>query len=251
MAIKMHIENLPNGIKIYVSSVHKFGTDGILLADFASPGAKDTACDLGSGCGIIPLFWCTKGAPARIISVEIQQDACDMLAHSVNENRLDDRFDVINADLRKIKEKLPACGCNVVTMNPPYKAAKDGVQSPDPRRRCARHEIECTLDDAAAAASYLLNFGGRFCLCQRPDRLADVFESMRNNGIEPKRLCMVHQRMGKEPSLILCEGRKGGNPGLRITPPLYIEGENGGWSEKMSEIYGEYARADRNCRGEK
>ena len=41
---------------IYVSRDCRFGTDAVLLADFASPKRIDTAVDLCTGGGIIPLL---------------------------------------------------------------------------------------------------------------------------------------------------------------------------------------------------
>ena len=47
---------LGRGIKVKINRVHRFSTDAVLLADFASPKKDDIACDLGTGCGIIPLL---------------------------------------------------------------------------------------------------------------------------------------------------------------------------------------------------
>ncbi len=68
-------------------------------------------------------------------------------------------------------------------------------------------------------------------------------ESMRRFGIEPKRLRLVQQRRTKAPKLFLLEGRRGGKRGfLDVLPTLFIEDENGGFSEEMLAIYGDYKR---------
>ena len=69
----------------------------------------------------------------------------------------------------------------------------------------------------------------------------------RQKGLEPKRLRLVQQRPGKAPFLFLLEGRRGGKPGLTVEPVLLIEGEGGGLSREMEEIYGNY----RDCAGKK
>ena len=56
-------EPLGNGIQIIVSDEHKFWTDTVLLASFANPKKSDNACDLGTGCGAIPLIWCRNTPP--------------------------------------------------------------------------------------------------------------------------------------------------------------------------------------------
>ena len=50
----------------------------------------------------------------------------------------------------------------------------------------------------------------------------------------------VIQRKGKEPSLILLEGKKGGAEGFRILPPLFVYNSEGNLSKEMLEIYGDY-----------
>ena len=57
----------------------------------------------------------------------------------------------------------------------------------------------------------------------------------------PKKLRFVQQRPSKAPKLFLIEGRLGGRPGgLCVLPTLFIEGSDGGFSEEMIKIYGDY-----------
>ena len=49
-------ERLSDDIKIAVSSDHTFGTDAVILSDFAKIKPRDKALDMGTGCGIIPLY---------------------------------------------------------------------------------------------------------------------------------------------------------------------------------------------------
>ena len=51
-----HIEYLRKDLGLIVSKEHTFGTDALLLADFASPKRYDICCDFGTGCGIIPML---------------------------------------------------------------------------------------------------------------------------------------------------------------------------------------------------
>lgn len=235
------IEPLGGGMKIIVSDEHKLWTDTVLLADFASPKKNDRACDLGSGCGSIPLIWLRSDAPKHVTAVEIQEKACSMLKRSIELNGLSDRIEVLNSDLRELKGKVQFSSYDLVVCNPPYKADGAGIRSKSTAHMIARHESMCTIDDIMTAAGSLLNFSGRFCMCQRPERLSDVICAMRAHDIEPKRLRFVQQRHAKAPKLFLIEGRKGGRPGgLIVEPVLFIEGENGDFSEEMIKIYGAY-----------
>lgn len=230
------LEYLGENISVYINKEHRFGTDAFLLADFASPKKKDTACDLGTGCGIIPFLWFRDGVPARCFGVEINKDAADMAKRSAEYNGLEDRLTFINSDLR---DKLPveAGSLDLVTCNPPYFKQNSGESSKIDSRGNARHELMCTSEDVIKCAARLLKFSGRLCICQRPDRLADIVCLMRENKIEPKRLRFIHKDVNSAPWLFLIEGKRGGKSGLIIEEPFYLEKENGEYSERMLKIY--------------
>ena len=78
-----------------------------------------------------------------------------------------------------------------------------------------------------AILARLLRSGGRFCLCQRPQRLAEVFAALRGAGLEPKRLRLVQHDAVGAPGLVLLECRRGGKPGLRAEPTLLLYGPDG------------------------
>lgn len=233
------LEPLGNGIEIFVSENHTFGTDAILLASFANPKKSDVACDLGTGCGIIPLLWCKGDAPKRITGVDIQEEAALLANASIEHNKVYEKFSMVHSDLLDLKGKVENCAYTLVTCNPPYKASGAGIISQSGADIIARHESTCSLEDIITVGAKLLQTSGRFCMCNRPERLSDMISLMRREKVEPKRLRLVCQRKGEEPWLVLLEGRRCGNSGMRIEPTLYIE-ENGSLSREMLEIYGDY-----------
>ena len=123
-----------------------------------------------------------------------------------------------------------------MTCNPPYKAQSAGIESAMTAQRIARHEILCNIGDVCRAANQLLKFGGRLCICNRPERLADVVAAMQQNGIEPKRLRFVAKNPESAPWLFLMEGRKGGKPFLSVLPQLHVR-EGSGYTEEMRRLY--------------
>ena len=236
----IHLEPLGGGLEIYVSESYRFSTDTILLANFSQPKGRKKCVDLGTGCGTIPLIWLRENKQLEIAAVDIQENACKLAQDSISRNDLI-QMTVYNADLKELKGVLPFGYYDLVACNPPYKLGGSGIRNPESAKLIARHETECTLDDICESASRLLQFGGRFCICQRPERLSDVMEAMRKFSIEPKVLRLVQQRRSKAPKLFLIEGRKGGNRGfLNVLPTLFIEDESGGFSEEMLQIYGDY-----------
>lgn len=234
-------EPLGKGFYVYVSGHHTFGTDAVLLNSFARATAKDKMVDLGTGCGIIPLLTLRDKPLKRAIGVDISKEATDLAEKAKQELALE-KLTVVNSDLKDLKGKVEF-GCHtLVTCNPPYKAPNAGLKNPDSVIEVARHEVKCTLRDIIEVGAKLLQTSGRFCICHRPERLAELMSLMSEYKVEPKRLRLVCQRKGEEPWLVLVEGRRCGKTGLRIEPTLYVE-ENGNFSKEMIEIYGVYKEA--------
>ena len=234
------LEKLGGSVTAVISDEHSFGTDAIMLASFASPKKSDAACDLGSGCGIIPLLWCRDGQCREITAFEIQPEACAQIEKAVTLNSLECKLKVVCGDLRQTDSLPGQFSFDLVTMNPPYKATGAGLTSRQDAALIARHETMCSFGDIARAAARLLRFGGRFCVCHRPERLADVMCEMRCAGIEPKRLKTVVHKSGTKANLVLVEGKKGGKSGMIIEPELVLKGENGEYTPEALAAYGLY-----------
>ena len=234
-------ERLSDEIYIEVSAEHTFGTDALLLAYFASPKNNDRAMDMGTGCGIIPFLWLRNSKQSPVHCLDIQQNAIEQVKRSIERNALQGRLVPHLCDLREIRSEFPAEGFSLVTMNPPYKPVGTGIESKSNSAKIARHEICCNIEDAVKTAAYLLKFGGRFCMCHPPERLADAVCLMRQYSLEPKRLRFVTDKKGQEPFLFLIEGKKNAKPFLRVEPLLQIKKENGKFTREMLAVYGSYA----------
>lgn len=232
----MGLEKLTENIYVCSSEEHRFGTDAFLLADFAAPRKRDIVCDLGTGCGIIPFVMSRYDPPKRIYAVEIQENGIEQLKAGLAASKIENEIIPIHADLREW-EDCPKGTLDLVTCNPPYKAAGCGLESEIGSQRIARHEVSCSLDDVCRAAAKMLRFGGRLCICNRPERLCDAMSAMRENGIEPKRLRFVAKSPSDAPWLFLLEGRRGGNPFLNVLPTLFTRDERGEYSAEMKRIY--------------
>lgn len=231
----MNFEMLSDKLSICVSNEHGFGTDAFLLAHFSEYKSKDIACDLGTGCGIIPMIMQRTSPPHITYALDIQHQAIKQLEISLEKNKINTIVPVC-ADLKELWNDAPLGKCSLVTCNPPYKAAKAGIESELDAHKIARHEILCDINDVCRAADRLLKFGGRLCICNRPERLADVISAMKNNNIEPKRLRFVCKNPQSAPWLFLIEGKKGSKPFMKVMPQLYVWNENG-YTDEMQAIY--------------
>lgn len=230
------IESLGGGIFAVLSDIHTFGTDAFLLADFAEVKNKETACDLCSGCGIIPLLMLRNERIKPVTAVEIQTDACLLMKKAAEMSKITNRLDIVNADLKQIRAEIPAGTFDLLTVNPPYFPVGSGYDCEDEPHRLIRSELGCTLGDIVSQAAWLLRSGGRMCMCHRPERLTDIICCMRENKIEPKRLRFVAKNESSAPWLILIEGKKDAKPYLSVEKTLYMNDEN-----ELKRIYGGYA----------
>lgn len=239
-------EYLGGGVYVFCSDTHRFGTDAVLLEAFAMQPIKQSAepkniIDLGCGCGIIPMLFArdTKDTAAKITALDIQSEATDLTQAAVNYNKLCERVCVINADLNDIavNHRDLLGGFELVTMNPPYKRQGSGLMTENEGLNIARFELKCDFDGICRAAKMLLKNKGRFCVCNRPARLADMILAMKNNGIEPKRLQNVAQKPGDSPMLVLLESIVGANADMTVQPTLYLCDDNGKMTADCAKIY--------------
>ena len=231
-------EQLQSGIRIFqTDGLFRLGTDSILLADFTPLSGVRTLADLGCGGGSLSLLLLGRSQRLHVTGVELQQDACALAQKNLEQNELQDRFTLRQGDLRQIRTLLPANSFDAVVSNPPYFPVGSGYEARGEAFAIARTERCCTPDDLCAAASWLLRFGGSFCLVHRPERLADLICALRAHQLEPKRLRFVRHRPDAPVSLMLIESRLNGKPGLRLEPELILFDLAGHETPEYRRIY--------------
>ena len=239
-----HIEYIGTDgqLPLIVSPSHTFGTDALLLADFAKVKNGQKVCDFGTGCGIIPYYWLRESNPQEVWAVEIQEKACNQLLRAQTICDEAKKIKLLHCDLRELKGKIASGSLDTVTMNPPYNAAEHGKASEDAARKTARSEASGTLEEICKAAAYVLKFGGSFCICLRPERLSEAMVAMHKADLEPKRLRFVHQKATDIPWLFLLEGKRGRKAGLQVEKPLCLQTPDGQQSEELLRIMGSYKK---------
>ncbi len=214
-----------------------FGMDAVLLSGFAKATEKDTVLDLGCGNGVIPILLAAKTKSPKIYGLEIQPENVDMAVRSVKHNGLEARIEICEGDIKEASAMFGAGAMDVITTNPPYMIAKHGLVNPNEAKAIARHEILCNLEDVVRESSKLLRSGGHFYMVHRPFRLTDILCLMRQYRMEPKRLRMVYPFADKEPTMVLIEGLRDGNPGVKTEAPLIIYETQNQYSKDILEIY--------------
>ena len=231
----MNAEPIGGGIVVFTSAEHRFGTDAFLLTSFSHYKAKDTAVELGTGCGIIPLLMQKHRPPKIIYALDVQENAIAQLRRGIEESGVSGIVPVC-ADLRELWDGAPIGAADLVLCNPPYQPPGSGFLAENESQKIARHGLYCTPEDVCNAAARLLNSGGRLCVCGRPERLPDYICAMRSAGCEPKRLRFVQKNAAAMPWLFLLEGKRGAKPFLQMEPPFLMY-ENGELTAEAASLY--------------
>ncbi|MBO7122285.1 MAG: tRNA1(Val) (adenine(37)-N6)-methyltransferase [Treponema sp.] len=226
------LDLLPNGYKIFQDpAAFCFGADAQLLCSFAKVKRGCAAIDLGCGNGIIPFLLHKKSlslrsshaaGPCRFTGLEIQEQAAELAQKSVALNGLEKSIDIIQGDIKNVKKLFQPQSFDVVLSNPPYMKVQGSRENADERKRIARHEIFCTVNDVAAAASYLIKTNGTFFMVHRPYRLQEIFDAFEKHKLVARRARLVYPAADKAPEMILIEARKNCAKDLKFEPPLVM-----------------------------
>lgn len=217
----------------------RFGTDAVLLADFAAVKKGERVCDMGTGTGVLPLLLSARAEETTFDAFEVQGDVADMAARSVRINGLEHRIRIHHADCRDAAKLIGHECCRLVVTNPPYTQQGAGLVSPEKTRALSRSDSDCPLEEWIAACSRVLQNGGRLCCVFPAPRFLALCDAMRGARVEPKRVCFVAARADAAPKLVLVEGLKGGRAGLHVQPLLITHEADGSFTQRMREIYGE------------
>ena len=221
-----------------------FGMDAVLLTGFIQEGlggrsvAREELLDLGTGTGIIPLLMSAKSDCYFLTGLEIQPDSAEMASRSVKLNGHEERIRILQGDIKEADALFAPASFGIVTCNPPYMIGGHGLQNPDSPKAIARHEVLCSFEDVARAAERLLKSGGHFYLVHRPFRLAEIMTTLRDHGLEPKRMRLVYPYVDREPNMVLLDCTRGGRPRLTVEKPLIVYREPGVYTDEIYEVYG-------------
>ena len=232
------VDDLQNGYFV-IQDPKKFcfSMDAVLLSGFARVKKGETALDMGTGTGIIPILLSQRTEGKHFTGLEIQAECAEMADRSVKYNCLEDRIQIVEGDIKEAAGIFGAASFDVVTCNPPYMIGQHGLTNPHMPKAIARHEILCTFDDVANQAARVLKDRGRFYLVHRPFRLVELMAALTKYKLEPKRMQLVYPYIDKEPNMVLIEACKGGNSRIQIERPLVVYEKPGVYTKDILELY--------------
>ena len=216
-----------------------FGIDAVLLSDFAKDIRNNSkVLDLGTGTGIIGILLCAKTKLSKIYGIDIQEDVCDMALRSIKLNNLEDKFEIINTNIKELTNTFEESSFDAIVSNPPYKKDNTGLKNEAETKLISRHEITASLEDFISISSKLLKSNGSIYMVHRPERLSDLFYLLKKYNLEPKKLRLVQSYQDSKPKLILVKATKNAKSFLNIEEPLIIYNKDGSYTDEIFKIYG-------------
>ena len=192
-----------------------FTSDAVLLANNATVKKGDKVCDLGTGSGIIPILITAKNDIHSAVGLELIDRQVDMATRSVELNGLSDKIKIVHGDIKE-GDKLFGCGVfDLVVSNPPYGKLGTGDIKEDEWKARSRYEITITLEEVIQTASKIVKYGGRVCIINKSDRMAETVCLMAKYGVEPKKIINIF-RKGNLADTVIVEGVRGGKMGVKV-----------------------------------
>jgi tRNA1Val (adenine37-N6)-methyltransferase len=216
---------------------YRFSLDAFLLADFVPLDAPRPLADFGTGCGVVALCVARRLPQGRIVGVELQASLAALARQNVWHNGLEQRVDIVRADVRQALSLFATGTFGTVVCNPPYRPVGHGRLNPNPEKAVARHELTLTLVQLLQAAQHVLRRRGVLVMIYHPSRLAELCTRLQAMRLRPRRLRLVHPTLQEPAVLVLVEAVVDGRESLTVLPPLAICDASGAYSAEMQAIF--------------
>lgn len=227
------IEDLQcKGLKIIQNkALYTFTSDSVILANFLKIKPKESAVEIGAGCGVISLLASAKNQFKSIKAFEVEPQLADLAKRNIVLNNLQEKIEIIEDRVQNYNKYIKKAEIDVVFSNPPYmkENQKTIVNSV---RENARHDRLLKLNELCKVASGMLKFGGRFYLVYSAERSGELIHSLINHDLQPKTLFFTENGKGKV-VLVVIEAVKGGRAGIKVLPNLVTNKQDGEFLEKL------------------
>jgi len=186
--------------------------------------------DLGAGFGALSIPIALK-FNCNVLAIERDPTMLLLLRKNVENNHLQHRVEILEADVKEIDQKLKPQSVNCVVLNPPFYPKQSATEN-NPYHT----EMYGKLEDFLRASAYILKDGGFINLLVPSFRLLEACNIMENLNIKPAYLKFFHSFIDKHAKLVRIAGVKNLNPKLVVESPLIINHKESKYTQEVWEI---------------
>ncbi len=235
-----------SGISIYQDkTMFNYSVDTILLGNFAMINRRTkNVLEIGTNNAALSIFLSERSSKIKIDALEIQEKAIALADVNIKLNNKEKQISLIHEDFNifsKQHAKKQGIKYDLIICNPPFfKTDSKLKKNISTEILIATHEFKLTLDQIFEGSSKIIEQKGYISLVIPPERLVDIFSSMRKYNFEPKRVKMVLPRENQKPNLVLVEARFQAGWGTIFEENIYLHPENKNihkYTDKVFEIY--------------
>lgn len=196
---------------------YRTNADAFLLARFAQPTVRAARVyDLGAGVGAIGLSMLHAAFVDRAVLVERDAVAVRLAEENARQNGYGNRTDVVRGDVLEVA-KAHLGRASLVVCNPPYIEPGRG-RAPKAGHRDAKMG---SVGRFVEAARLVLGQRGKAFFVYPAAELCTFVETLRESGLEPKRMLFVHPRSAAPARVVLVQAQAGKRGGLFIEAPVH------------------------------
>ncbi len=213
----------------------KVCTDGVLLGAWAEGDKPLRILDIGSGSGLISLMLAQRFPEAKVVGIDIDQQAVEQSRENVVRSPFAERVEILCTSLQ---DYAPNGKFDLIVSNPPY--FQQSLQCPDAQRTLARHTPSLSYNDLLQHAVRLLREDGSLQLILPAQEEESVVRLATSFHLHLKRICRVRGRENKPAKRILLQFVLGISEEYTVESGLTLETSEGQRTEAYRTLAGEF-----------
>ena len=151
----------------------------------------------------------------------MQKEIYHLASESIKINNIKN-VNIINDDVKNLKNYFPGNNFDIITCNPPYfKVEKESLLNKNEIKSIARHEIYITLEEIIKTSYAMLKDKGKLYIIHRTDRMIELINLLTKYKLGIKRLQIIYPNEHSKGSMIIIEAKKNCKHDVKILSPIF------------------------------
>lgn len=183
------LQTLPSGVELYQMPGTQFTTDSLHLANALDMPCGSYIAELGCGTGGVMFSAALKNPGCKWLGLDIQEDLLKFMMHSAILQTPKIELTAICCDVKDVPRLMQGSIFDAVAVNPPFKVAGTGRESPIPRRNVSRFGSSLLVYQFIRAAAHLLVSGGVFLIAGRTEMIPKIMLGCETYNLQNEQSC--------------------------------------------------------------